>query len=678
MAKTGWGTMRSGRRRPGTRRWLARACLTCVLVAVVASVAGCVGMPDSGSPVTFGATPQSSTSDFGFIGAIPAGPAPKWTPSEIVTGFLNASASYPTYSSIAKEYLVGAAARTWAQRWSVQVVNKVNVPPNADIQSDGKHATVDVSGTVQASFNGSGQYVGAQQSGGAAQVTQQPFHLVKVNGQWRITDPLPQGRMLNEPDFASVYKPQDLYFFDPYEEVLVPDSVFVPAGTSPTDLVTNLVGALLAAPQSQWLQNQASATPPAVTAFLPHTNINVAIDGTTATVNLSGPGATTNSTILEQISAQLVWTLTGQQETPLIQAVQLEVNGRAWIPADPPCGDAGGQSQGPAQKLAMYDCYNPYPAVASTSFYYVGKGQAWSRCASESAVTEGSISSVVPVFGRTGAAKLNQSCGASVQASFPAMPPGQPRSVPALSLVAVSPGNQYAAGVSAAGKTVDVWASGGAKPSNSMTTTSGVTAISWDRSGYLWVAQDGTTWAVPQTSNSRGNTQIPNAFDGKIIGLGIAPDGVRVAAIAQTGSSRLIELAAIDRAQPPGQRQNPTTRTSTGPSSIGQPVRLGPNITDPIALTWYDADDLLVLDGTGNRSTLWEVPVDGQPATKWPGVPPSAVSITADGNMNPLVVGLSDGGMDVSASLEGPWQPLGSGGQNPAFPAPAHPLPEQP
>jgi len=242
----------------------------------------------------------------------------------------------------------------------------------------------------------------------------------------------------------------------------------------------------------------------------------------------------------------------------------------------------------------------------------------------------------------------------------------------------VSPGNQYAAGVSADGKTVDVWASGGAKPSNSMT-TSGVTAISWDRSGYLWVAQDGTTWVVPQVGNSSTNAQVPNAFNGKIIGLGIAPDGVRVAAITQTASGRLLELAAIDHgAQTPGQRQNPTTRTSTGPSSIGQPVLLGPNINDPIALTWYDADDLLVLNGTGNGSALWEVPVDGQPATRLPGVLSGAISITADGPMNALVVGLSHGGMDVSASLEGPWQPLGSGGQNPAFPAPLHPLPAQP
>ncbi len=651
-----------------------------MVAAAAASVAGCVGMPNSGSPGTFSATPQSTTSDFGFIGAIPAGPSPTWTPREIVAGFLNASASYPTYSDVAKQYLDSAAQKKWDPGWSVQVVNQITVPPRASIQRDGLRAMMNVSGTVQASFNGSGQYVGAQQSGGAPPIANQLFHLVKVDGHWRITNPLPPpGRMLIERDFASVYKPQDLYFFDdPYEQVLVPDSVFVPAGTSPTSLVTNLVGALLNDPRSQWLQTQPVATPPAVTAFPPKTSINVTIDGTTATVNLGGAAATANANTLEQISAQLVWTLTGQQESPPIQAVQLEINGKAWIPADPPCAGASGESQGPAQKLAMYSCYNPYPTSASTSFYYVGHGQAWSRCASESQVTEGSISAVVPVFARTGVAQLNQSCGDQVQASSQAMPPGQPRSVPALSRVAVSPGNQYAAGVTADGKTVDVWASGDAKPSNSLI-TSGVTAISWDRTGYLWLAQDDTTWAVPQTGNSSSSTQIPNAFGGKIIGLAIAPDGVRVAAIAQTESGRLVELAAIDHgAEAPGQRQNPTTRTSTGPSSIGEPVRLGPNITDPIALTWYDADDLLVLDGTGNGSRLWEVPVDGQPATELPGVLPGAVSITANGPMKTLVVGLSGGGLDVSASLEGPWQPLGSGGQNPAFPAPVHPLPAQP
>ncbi len=117
MARTGWGTLHPGTGHPGTghpgtghpgtghpgpgrpgtgRRWLARARRACVVTALVASVAGCVGMPNSGTPGTFGGTPQGTTSNSGFIGAIPAGPAPTWNPSEIVAGFLNASATYPT------------------------------------------------------------------------------------------------------------------------------------------------------------------------------------------------------------------------------------------------------------------------------------------------------------------------------------------------------------------------------------------------------------------------------------------------------------------------------------------------------------------------------------------------------------------------------------------------------
>ena len=106
-------------------------------------------------------------------------------------------------------------------------------------------------------------------------------------------------------------------------------------------------------------------------------------------------------------------------------------------------------------------------------------------------------------------------------------------------------------------------------------------------------------------------------------------------------------------------------------------MRLGPNILNPIALTWYDADDLLVLDQTDGQTTLWEVPVDGQPATESPGVLPGAISITANSTQNALVAGMSGDVIKVSASLEGPWQKLVIGGQNPAFPVPAIPVGEQ-
>jgi hypothetical protein len=671
-ARLSGGRLSGGHRGTG-RRWLARARRAFLVTAVAASVAGCVGMPNSGSPGTFSATPQDTTPDSDFIGAIPAGPGASWSPTQVVQGFLNASASYPVYSAIAKEYLASAASKAWNPGWSVEVVDQVRVPPQAVMSRDGRQAAVEVTGKVRASFNGTGQYVGAQQSRGGGSEANWPFNLVKVDRHWRITNPPPRFRMLTGPEFAKVYKPQDLYFFDSTGQVLVPDAVFVPTGTSPASLVSNLVEALLKNPQSGWLQSDVNPIPPAITELPGETRINVAVDGTTATVNLSGAAvAATSTTVREQISAQLVWTLTGQQPgPPNIQAVQLEINGKPWIPPNPPC--PGGQSQSPAQKLAMYSCKNPYPPANSQAFYYVDNGQAWSRCASESQVTTGSIGMVLPVFSRTSAAMLSQSCKSSVLASSPAVPPAQPRGLPRLSMIAVSPDSKYAAGVSPGRNAVDVWAAGGIKPASTLA-ASGVTAIGWDRRDYLWITQGDSTSAVVQVGN--GSHEISNLFGGKISGLSIAPDGVRVAAIVQTGNDGPeLQLAAIDSGAPAsasGQLTSPLAHTSIGPA-----VQLGPNVNNPIALTWYDADDLLVLDGTANGTMLWEVPVDGQPATKLPGVLPGAISITANSAQNALVVGLTGGYMEVSASLEGPWQPLGSRGQNPAFQVPVSPATAQ-
>jgi hypothetical protein len=240
-------------------------------------------------------------------------------------------------------------------------------------------------------------------------------------------------------------------------------------------------------------------------------------------------------------------------------------------------------------------------------------------------------------------------------------------------MVAVSPDSKYAAGVSANGNDIYVWPSGSSKPSDPIP-VSDVSAISWDRIDNLWVTENDNTWIItPTSSGSTKSPVIPNDFGGKITGLSVAPDGVRVAAIALTDSGRELELAAIDHSAPASsQQRNPIARPSIGPA-----VQLGPNISDPIALTWYDADNLLVLAGTDAGTTLWEVPVDGQSATKLPGALPGAISITANSAQNALVVGLSGGQLEVSASLEGPWQPLATGGQNPAFPTPFIPVASQ-
>src|SRR5690242_20848972 len=152
----GWlapGWLAPGWLAPG---WLARCRLALVLAAAAASVAGCVGMPNSGSPGTVGASPKDTTQDSDFIGAIPAGPQKGWDPREIVQGFLNASISYPGYQDIARDYLASTPGKpTWDPGWSVKVVEQVNVA-DAVYSPDRRRATIDVTGQVRASFNGSG------------------------------------------------------------------------------------------------------------------------------------------------------------------------------------------------------------------------------------------------------------------------------------------------------------------------------------------------------------------------------------------------------------------------------------------------------------------------------------------------------------------------------------------
>ena len=202
---------------PRTRARLGAVRRMCVLAAAAASVAGCVGMPSNGPAQQFSASPQSSAQDGNLIGSVPLGPQPGDDPAVIVQGFLTAAASFPLYGA-AEEYLTSSAVKSWKPGFAVTVFSKLNGPnvdptPKAS-PSSGPQAKVEVSGTVQAMFNGSGQYVSALDPGPASADYQ--FDLVKVDGQWRIDNP-PNYRMLLVDDFPYFYKAQDLYFIDSAE-----------------------------------------------------------------------------------------------------------------------------------------------------------------------------------------------------------------------------------------------------------------------------------------------------------------------------------------------------------------------------------------------------------------------------------------------------------------------------
>lgn len=634
----------------------------CVMAAVVAGVAGCVGMQSSGQVVELGASPQATQPPEDSIGPFPAEPQPGGSPSQIVQGFLVASASYPTYADIARQYLVSSASRAWQPTSAVTVFSNspafLPAPPQPGGRPGAPRAAVQVTGAVQATFDGSGQYVSAQGQG-------QPsgsyiFELVKVDGQWRITNP-PSYRMLTATEFPTYYKAQDLYFLDSTDQVLVPDPVFVPLAAPSDVLVSNLVNALIAGPKTIWLQNATDTDVfPSGTTLL-----GVQLSGDVASVNLGGAMARADTTTRDLVAAQLVWTLTGSRSSPSgVQSVVLEIDGNAWTPPRPPC--AGGPSPSYVQTQAAYACYDPYPS-APASFYYVNGGQAWSRCGSESQALQGSIGSVVPLVGRAGNFASPQ-CGSGdfgPEGSTAPPPGGQPQSVPPASMAVTSRDGRYLAIVSPGKDAVYVGTlSGNAAsfPTTPRLTGAGITALSWDRYDNLWVAQNGNVFMVPPA----GKAVLVPYSGGYVAALSVAPDGVRVGLTVSTGLGDELELAAIDWAgaqSTAGHPGQPSPHISLSPG-----VQLGPGITHPVSLTWYDADDLIVLNAAGDQTTLWEVPVDGQQPAEQQLPPAGAISISADSAANALVAGLSSGKLAVSAGLEGPWYTLNDPGQDPAYP----------
>jgi hypothetical protein len=94
--------------------------------------------------------------------------------------------------------------------------------------------------------------------------------------------------------------------------------------------------------------------------------------------------------------------------------------------------------------------------------------------------------------------------------------------------------------------------------------------------------------------------------------------------------------------------------------SILQNVAVGTDVTAPTALSWYDADHLLVVAQSTGGPTLDEVPVDGDTSTAI-GVQSNMVSIAAAGSLNPLYAGLQTNHVARSIGFSGLWSLFVSG-----------------
>ena len=103
-------------------------------------------------------------------------------------------------------------------------------------------------------------------------------------------------------------------------------------------------------------------------------------------------------------------------------------------------------------------------------------------------------------------------------------------------------------------------------------------------------------------------TQIPSADT--FTSLKVAPDGVRVAMIVRGKSGSMVYVTSTTV----GKRNSPLIYLAQ--SGRFQPV--GPDLDNPVSLTWWGPDHLVVLDQRHGTDQLYEVPLNGGQSLQGP------------------------------------------------------------
>jgi hypothetical protein len=586
-----------------------------VLIVAALSATGCVSVPTGGPVISYPVTQGTAAQNQPYVQVQPQPPGAGWSPTDIVMGFLTASASYGTYPQVVEQYLTPDEQKSWNPSWSA-VVYKSGPNPTKPTYPSGvknpKTATVGIKGDIQASLQGNGNYSVPSASAPGVSPDEPSFQLENIGGQWRISTAPPE-LLLTSNSFANDYQSRSLYFFDPQSRFLVPDPVYVPVRAN--DLMNQLVNELIA-PPGDWLSGGATTT-----AFPLKTKVsNVTLDGVTAVVNLTGTaigkaaaltGAAASKGVMARVSAQLLYTLSGAAPGGStgqgVQSVEVVVNGKPWTPPD---------KGNPIQPTSAW-----HPAYGDSSqFYYIASG---------------------------GVLSSHSASGQGKPVKLATIGPGY-------SQIAVSADGTFLAALR--GSTLYTGLVDGQLTKRG----TGFTSMSWDADDDLWAAQNGQVVMLHGTQKTReplGQMVSVGVFDagipvaGQFTGLQVAPDGVRVAIVV--GGNELT-FGAISR------QQSQSPRISL--SLVQETAAAGTEFT---ALTWYGPDDVITLAGPA----VTDYPVSGGSSTSIQAYP-GMQTITASLN-HPLIAGLSNGRLATDGSRAGSWMinnDTPSSGISPVYP----------
>ena len=278
---------------------MMRALRMSAVAAVIALITtACASIPTTG-PVVEGPQLDAGSTDQ-VIRVIARPPESGMSPTQIVNGFVQASASFEDDHAIARLYLTPEAAASWRPDFGTTVYDgtpalSVEGPADADVTD---RTLVELSATEAGRISPDGRY----QVSSSTRKVNASFTVTTVDGQWRISN-LPTGLLLSRADVDRAFRSYNIYFFNPDFTSLVPDPRLF--ATSSTPAATKLARALLAGP-SQWL------APGVRTAFPDGSSLAIDAVPTSdgiASIDLDPLTRLTDDATRQAMSAQLAWTL---------------------------------------------------------------------------------------------------------------------------------------------------------------------------------------------------------------------------------------------------------------------------------------------------------------------------------------------------------------------------------
>ena len=457
--------------------------MTVSAAVVAALVAGCAGIPTSGS-VRKGRDLQLERQDAAvqFIAEEPVDGA---SAVQVVQGFLRASADFRGDHEVARMYLTGRAAQRWRPAAGT-VVHDGGAPPAVGDEADG---TVAAQVTEVARIDAEGTY---RRTSGSPDLTRS-FRMEREDGEWRIAG-LDDGLVLSQLDVDQTYRQVSLYFLSPSRNSLVPDMVMVPELPG---LTTKVVARLLRGPTTD-LRGAV------LTAFPQGTQLevqSVPVREGLATVALDDAVLAADQDQREQMSAQLVWTL--KQLGSQIDRVRITAGG----------DDRFVQGVPQDQDVNSWLTYDPDGFSGSPSVY----------------VVQG------PQVGRIIEGRFQPLTGPAGSGDVPVRTPAV--SLDTTELAAVSTdGTVLRVGRIAADATVTPVLTGG-----------DLSQPSWDPLGNLWVVDrsTGSLLLLPGGEAPPVEVTVPRLPGGRLTQVVVSRDGARVAMVSGRGRAARLTLGAV-------------------------------------------------------------------------------------------------------------------------------------